>query len=152
MILKCGWMQRIKFSFHTAWLSVQLSLLEVTTPQTRTVLRMSLYCQHATLLPQFTHVRSYFPFWDSKLNISSTNVCIGTEFNVNSVVKFQKCWVLKSKMFYQKLTSSKENYCIVWIHTLNFTFKANGIFWFKNINLGDHLLKKKHTQFLYFNI
>ena len=80
--------------------------------------------------------------------------------NISSVVEFQRWWVLNSKVFAQKSTSSKEIFSKKSYDDLRFvkkcrnrTFRVNFLrqksteFFqkknsFKNINLGDHFFVK----------
>ena len=88
------------------------------------------------------------------LNLQALSSC-NNYFNISSVVEFQRWWVLKSKIFGQESTYSKEFLKIRWWITVcqkvpklyfqsQFSMsKIDGIFSkqknsFKNINLGNH--------------
>ena len=87
-------------------------------------------------------------------------IYMGVYISISSVVEFQRWWVLKSKVFGQESTYSKEivvfyEYNELWFvkkcqnHTFNVDFlcqKSMELFWIffslMNINLGDHFLLK----------
>ena len=96
-----------------------------------------------------------------------TNIWLDLGLNISSVVEIQRWWVLKSKVFGQESTSSKEIVVFYEYNELRFvkkcqncTFKVDFLcqkstesFWIffslMNINLGDHFLIK--TFFSNFN-